>query len=143
MAINKPILLVEMGQDNTPSAWAILNELGMAGHAVRRSNVEEVLAYLGEPHVEKPTAVLLDGFEPHENGLNLLRTLKSSERFKSIPVIVLAAGADDPASIDECYRIGVAGYITKSSNHSELLDAVRTIHEYWTLSESPVYISDR
>ena len=139
MVSNKPILLVEMRQDSTPSAWDILNELGIAGRVVRRSNAGEALAYLQETRVEKPTVIFLDGFEPDENGLDLIRTFKYSERFGSIPVIPLAATANDPAAIDECYRIGVAGYIVKSSNRSELLEAVRTVHQYWTLSESPVY----
>lgn len=138
MASSKPILLVEMGQEGAPSAWGVLSELGVAGRIIRRPSGEEALAYLQENHVEKPAAIFLDGFEPDANGLNLLRTLKSSERFKSIPLIVLASTAEDPAAIDECYRIGIAGYIAKSSNRSELIDAVRAVHEYWTLSELPV-----
>jgi DNA-binding NarL/FixJ family response regulator len=138
MAGSKPILLVEMSPDGTPGAWSILSQLGMAEHVIRRQNVEEALNCLEGGRAEKPAMIFLDGFEPNERGLDLLRTLKGSERFKSIPVIVLAATTDDPAAIDECYRIGIAGYIPRSSNRTELTDAVRTIHEYWTLSELPV-----
>jgi DNA-binding NarL/FixJ family response regulator len=138
MASSKPILLVESRQDGTPSAWEILEELGDAGRIVRRPSGIDALTYLLERRIEKPSVIFLDGFVPDANGIGLLKTLKGNERLKSIPVIVLAATGDNAAGIDECYRIGVAGYIIKSENREELVKAVRTVHAYWTLSELPV-----
>ena len=138
MVGNKPILLVEMRWDGMPTAWSILNELGVAERVVRWAYADEAIAHLQENRIEKPAVILLDSFEPDENGLGLLKTLKSDERLKSIPVIVLATTDDDPAAIDECYRIGVVGYIVKSNDRRKLIDAMRAVHEYWTLSELPV-----
>ncbi len=137
MAPDKPILLVEMCRDGTPSAWSILSELGMAARIVRLPSVQNVLEQLEKGGVERPAVMFLDGFEPNAQGLEFLRKLKESERFKSIPVIALAAAATDPAAIDECYRIGIAGYIPKSEDRNELINAVRAVHEYWSLSELP------
>jgi DNA-binding NarL/FixJ family response regulator len=138
MAGNKPILLIDMCPGDMPDAWTILSELGEAERVVRRSSVEEALTFLRGNHVEKPAVIFIDGFEPDAKGFEHLKMFKGNEKFKSIPVIVLAMKADDPAAIDECYRIGVAGYIARSKDLNELISEVRTIREYWTLSELPV-----
>jgi CheY-like chemotaxis protein len=132
----RPILLVEVGRDSQLMAWEVLCELGEAGHVVRQPDVEQALAHLREKGADRPAVILLDGFEPNEDGLDLLRTLKGDESLKSIPLVVLAAAAD-VMTIDECYRIGVAGYIVKSDDRRELADAMRAVQEYWTLSELP------
>jgi DNA-binding NarL/FixJ family response regulator len=138
MAGNKPILLIDMCPSDTPDAWTILSELGTVDHAVHLSSVEEALLYLQASPVEKPAVMFIDGFVPDAKGLEHLRMLKGNEKLRSIPVIVLATRADDPAAIDECYRIGIAGYIAKSNDVNDLISEINTIREYWTLSELPV-----
>jgi len=138
MAGNKPLLSVDMCSSDVPDAWTILSELGTVDHVVRRESVDEALAFLRGNPPEKPAVIFIDGFVPDEKGFEQLRMLKNNETFKSIPVIVLATKADDPAAVDECYRIGVAGYIARSNDLNELIGEVRTIREYWTLSELPV-----
>ena len=39
--------------------------------------------------------------------------------------------------VEECFRLGAAGYITKPTHYEKLLEMIRTIHTYWTLSEIP------
>ncbi len=134
----KPVLLIELCPGDMPDAWTILSELGTVEHVIRRKSVEEALTLLQGNQLEKPAVIFIDGFEPDGKGFEQLRMLKGNETFKSIPVIVLATKADDPAAIDECYRIGVAGYIARSHDVNELISEVRTIREYWTLSELPV-----
>jgi DNA-binding NarL/FixJ family response regulator len=33
--------------------------------------------------------------------------------------------------------LGAAGYMTKSSDTEELCETIRTVYEYWSLSELP------
>jgi DNA-binding NarL/FixJ family response regulator len=47
------------------------------------------------------------------------------------------SGSGDRVDITECFRGGAAGYMVKPSDHKQLIDMIRTIHAYWTLSESP------
>ena len=133
----KPVLLVEAVADQTPAAWDVLLELGIAKRVVRTSNGDEALTYARENRTNMPVVILVDGFEPNQSGFDWLRSIKSDRKLRSIPIIVLGT-RNDPEMIDECYRLGVAGYIVKSDNRDELVDAMRAVHEYWTLSEVPV-----
>lgn len=62
----------------------------------------------------KPDLVLLDLGMPVMDGLACLRHMRSNKRLKSVPVFVLSAEADR-ARIVEAVKLGIAGYILKSS----------------------------
>ena len=56
--------------------------------------------------------VLLDLILPVLDGYQVLRIIKSNERTKRIPVIVLTT-ADDAREVSRCYDLGCNLYITK------------------------------
>jgi CheY-like chemotaxis protein len=138
MAGNKTILLVEMRGGGQSAVWEVLRELGISERVKRAMSPKEALAGLRASSGETPAVILLDGFQPDDNGLDLLRAIKASEEAGSIPVIALAETVADRAAVDECYRIGVAGYIPRGTDRDETVRALRTMDEYWALSELPV-----
>jgi CheY-like chemotaxis protein len=73
---------------------------------------------------------------PKMNGLEFLRTIKTDENLKKIPVIVLTTSSQEE-DVVESFNFGVAGYIVKSVDYIEFTQAIKTINSYWTLSKVP------
>jgi two-component system, sensor histidine kinase and response regulator len=63
--------------------------------------------------------LLLDIEMPHLNGFSLLEEIRSDERLRHLPVIMLT-GRDDIASIDRAYQLGANSFATKPVNWRQL-----------------------
>ncbi len=85
---------------------------------------------------ERPAIVLLDVKELTEDGIRLLRSLKSHRQLRSVPVVVLTSSPEEQDRI-KSFDLGVAGYIVKPSSFEEFARVIKTIVLYWTLSEVP------
>ena len=73
---------------------------------------------------ERPNAVLLDVRMPHKNGIDVLRTLKSSDELP--PTILLTTFDDDEALLDGM-KAGARGFLLKDVSLERLTDAIRTV----------------
>ena len=73
--------------------------------------------------------LLLDIEMPQLNGLSLLHEIRSDEKLRHLPVIMLT-GHDDIASIDQAYHIGANAFATKPVNRRQLSyqDSIRPPH---------------
>jgi CheY-like chemotaxis protein len=137
MLYTKPILLIEGAQATSPTIKEALDELGMTSNVVHVHDVERALERLSSRQHVEPAVIFLDGSTHGRDGLELLRTIKSDPRLGTIPVIVLAPSAD-ARIVNESFALGAAGFVVKSLCREEFVEAVRAIHDYWTLSEVPV-----
>jgi len=81
---------------------------------------------------KKPKVILLDLKLPKVDGLEILRKIKSDERTKDIPVVVLTSSKEEKDRI-ESYRLGVNSYIAKPVDFSRFTEAVRELGFYWLL----------
>ena len=79
--------------------------------------------------------VLLDLKLPKVNGLQVLQELKSDDRTKAIPVIVLTTSKEERDLISS-YKCGVNSYIQKPVSFSDFQDVVRQLGMYWLLVNS-------
>ena len=70
--------------------------------------------------------VLLDIEMPHLNGFSLLEEIRSDERLRHLPVIMLT-GRDDIASIDRAYQLGANSFATKPVNWRQLSYQIRYV----------------
>ena len=70
--------------------------------------------------------LLLDIEMPNLNGLSLLEEIRSDERLKHLPVIMLT-GHDDIASIDRAYQLGANSFATKPVNWRQLSYQIRYV----------------
>ena len=113
-----------------------LERLEINSPMIRFSNGGEALEYMISPSNKKPWIVLTDLNTPEMNGFEFLRTIKTHESLKRSIVIILS-GSSTERDVDECFRLGAAGYITKPPDYKTLLDMIRTIHAYWSLSKVP------
>ena len=67
--------------------------------------------------------VMLDLNLPVVDGYRVLEAMKSDDRTKSIPVIVLTT-TDDIQEINRCYELGCNIYITKPVQYEQFADAI-------------------
>jgi len=132
----KPILLLE---DDTVDAMTVkraLKDLKVTNPLVRTANGEEALAYLGDEKNTKPCVILLDLNMPKMNGIEFLKVVKTDEKLKRIPAIVLTTSKDDQDRI-QTFQFNVAGFIVKPVDYKKFVEAMRILDLYWTLSELP------
>jgi CheY-like chemotaxis protein len=136
MTNNKTLLLVEDDDIDARTVQRALKELHLTDPLARVTNGEQALAWLRDPAHGKPGLILLDLNLPVMNGIEFLQVAKGDEQLRSIPVVVLTTSrleADKVAS----FNLSVAGYMVKPVDYMQFVEVVRTIHLYWTLSETP------
>src|SRR4029077_1325996 len=69
---------------------------------------------LGAIQAEPPDLILLDILMPKVTGTEVLRALRSDERTRAIPVLILTNSSKE-SDVREIEKLGVAGYRVKSN----------------------------
>ena len=83
-----------------------------------------------------PKVILLDLKLPKVNGLEVLKKIKSDERTRYIPVVVLTSSREGP-DIKTCYDLGVNSYIVKPVEFEKFFKVVEDLGLYWILLNQP------
>ncbi len=93
-------------------------------------------AYAARDASKAPKVILLDLKLPKMNGMEVLKALKSDDRTKTIPVVVVTSSRED-SDIKAAYALGANSYIVKPVEFEEFLDAMSNIGLYWLLVNQP------
>lgn len=83
-----------------------------------------------------PKIILLDLKMPKIDGLEVLKKIKSDQRTKIIPVVLLTSSNEDKDIIDS-YKLGVNSYIVKPVEFENFVKAVTDVGLYWLLVNQP------
>jgi two-component system response regulator len=94
--------------------------------------------YAGRNPQEKPKVILLDLNMPKINGIEVLKKLKSDDRLKSIPVVVLTSSKEDP-DIEKCYALGANSYIVKPVDFESFQKTIADLGMYWLVLNQSKY----
>ena len=136
------ILLVEDSPNDAELTLEALAEHNLANGVEWVHDGEEALDYLycrgkfaGHENNDL-SAILLDLKLPKVDGLEVLRIVKSDERLKFLPVVVLTSSREERDMI-ESYRLGVNAYVVKPVNFHEFIDAVKELGVFWALINEP------
>lgn len=141
---NIEILLVE---DSLEDATLVIRSLkkNNLGNSLRHLSdgaeaLEFIFAkgkYAGRNIDDKPKLILLDLKMPKVNGLEVLKEIKSDERTKSIPVVIMTSSREDKDLV-ESYKLGVNGFVIKPVSFDNFSKAVADLGMYWLMvNQSP------
>lgn len=89
-------------------------------------------AYAARSESSTTRLVLLDLKLPKVDGLEVLRRMKSDDRARVIPVVVLTSSNQEKDVVDS-YRLGVNSYIVKPVDFDKFVEAVKQLGLYWLL----------
>lgn len=115
------ILVVE---DEPAIQELIAVNLTFAGHKVLRALDAEQAKIL--INAELPDLILLDWMLPSTSGLSLARSLRSNERTREIPIIMLTAKSEEADKV-EGLESGADDYITKPFSPKELMARIKAV----------------
>ena len=131
------ILLVEDNADEEALTRRALKTDHMKIELVVAHDGVEALDYLfaagdhaGRDPSVMPRLVLLDLKLPKVTGLEVLERLRSDDRTKLLPVVILSLSHEAKDIIDG-YTLGANSYIRKPVNFSQFHDAIRNVTDYW------------
>jgi two-component system, response regulator len=77
-----------------------------------------------------PRLILLDLKMPRVGGLEVTRALKSDDRTKQIPIVIMTSSKEE-SDIAESYNLGVNSYIVKPLDFDALAEVAREAGYYW------------
>ncbi len=97
----------------------------------------EALDFIFREPARPPKLILLDLKLPKVSGLEVLREIKSDERTRSIPVVVLTSSREDP-DIAAAYALGANSYVVKPVDFGAFVEAMSTLGLYWLLVNQTV-----
>ncbi|HWJ30501.1 MAG TPA: response regulator [Flavisolibacter sp.] len=144
--MNEPIdiILAEDNHNDAEMTMRALKKNNIVNNILHLEDGEEVLDYVfatgpyaGRNMENIPKVILLDLKMPKVDGLEVLRKIKSDERTKIIPVVLLTSSKEDK-DIMEGYRLGVNSYIVKPVEFENFVKAVSEIGLYWLLINQTV-----
>ena len=83
-----------------------------------------------------PVLVLLDLKMPKVDGFEVLRRIKSDERLRMIPVVILTSSREEKDLV-ESYRLGVNAYVVKPVDFEQFVEAVKDLGLFWLVVNEP------
>lgn len=138
----KTILLVEDNPNDVELTMEALAENNIANAVDLASDGEEALDYLyckgkfSSRSPVNPGVILLDLKLPKVNGLEVLGKIRSDDRLKLIPVVILTSSREEKDLV-EGYRLGVNAYVVKPVDFNEFVKAIRTLGLFWAIINEP------
>jgi two-component system response regulator len=138
------ILLVEDNPDDELLAMRALRKNNVMNEVVVARNGVEALDYLfaSGPHAGRDTStmprlILLDLKLPKVDGLEVLKRLRSDERTRLLPVVILTSSKEREDML-KGYGLGANSYVRKPVNFEQFVKAVEQLKLYWLgLNEAP------
>src|ERR1700751_3666120 len=136
------ILLVEDDPKDVELTLTALEEYHLANEVVVAKDGEEALDYLHcrgnfkARSSDSPAVLLLDLKLPKVDGLEVLQQIKSNERLKLIPVVVLTSSQEEKDMM-RSYTLGVNAYVVKPVDFHEFVNAIKELGVFWALINQP------
>lgn len=123
------ILLVEDNKGDVVLITEALEEANRNLTIQTLSDGEQAINYLGESS-GLPDIILLDINLPRVNGHEVLRFIKSSEKLRKIPVVMLTTSSAE-ADVTKSYNLHANCFITKPADVYEYNHVVESIEKFW------------
>ncbi|MBM2841047.1 MAG: rcp1 [Bacteroidetes bacterium] len=132
------ILLVEDNYEHLRLTKYILKHSKVPGKVFVARDGQEAVDFLyqrnkfSDPQLHpRPNLVLLDLNIPRINGREVLKIIKSDDRLKDIPVVVVSS-SEREEDVNYATEAGAAAYISKSGGFERLSKELATVYTYAT-----------
>ena len=139
------ILLVEDDADDAALTLRALKQRNVGDRVYHVIDGDEALEFIFATNLygewepaNAPKVILLDLKLRKVSGLEVLRELKSQDRTKTIPVVVLTSSREEIQNI-ESYRLGVNSYVVKPVDSKKFAQAIGDVGYYWLMVNQPPY----
>ena len=130
---NLSILLVEDNPRDAELTLRAFRKHNLANSVSVAHDGVEALDILFDPDgAERPRVILLDLKLPKLDGLEVLRRLKSDDRTRSIPVVVVTSSNQDP-DIKTAYELGANSYVVKPVDFESFMKTMSELGFYWLM----------
>jgi CheY-like chemotaxis protein len=136
------ILIVEDDPNDVELTLTALADYNLANEVVVTRDGQQALDYLyckGEFNTRStgnPAVMLLDLKLPKVSGLEVLQQIKSDERLKMMPVVVLTSSNEEKDMV-RSYSLGVNAYVVKPVDFHEFVNAVKELGVFWAVINEP------
>lgn len=87
---------------------------------------QELMETLQEKVPPPPDLIFLDLNMPRKTGVDCLKEIRTNQKLKSIPVIILSTSSQTQY-IEETYKLGANRYIQKPNSFAELKTAISSV----------------
>jgi DNA-binding response OmpR family regulator len=136
------ILLVEDDPKDVELTLTALEEYNLANEVIVARDGEEALEYLYSRgkfktrSSDNPAVMLLDLKLPKVDGLEVLKQVKSEEKLRMIPVVVLTSSKEEKDMVAS-YKLGVSAYVVKPVDFHEFVNAIKELGIFWAVINEP------
>jgi DNA-binding response OmpR family regulator len=134
--------MVEDDPKDVELTLTALDEYNLANEVVVTRDGEEALDYLycrgnfSTRSNDNPAVLLLDLKLPKVDGLEVLEQIKSDDKLKMIPVVVLTSSHEEKDMVAS-YKLGVNAYVVKPVDFHEFVNAIKELGVFWAVINQP------
>lgn len=140
------ILLVEDNKSDAMLTIRALKKHNLANHLVHLIDGAQALDFVfgkgefeGRDVENKPKVIFLDIKMPKVSGLEVLRIIKSDDRTKLIPVVMMTSSKQEK-DILESHQLGVNSYVVKPVGFENFSKTIAELGFYWlAINNSPEF----
>jgi len=136
------IIMIEDDEGHARLIEKNIRRAGITNEIIPFALGSEALAFIaeksrtGQASDDRRILVLLDLNLPDMSGLDILAKVKTDERTKRIPIIVLTT-TDDKVEIQKCYELGCSAYVKKPLEYEAFANSVRQLGLFFSIIELP------
>ncbi|NID17187.1 response regulator [Luteibacter yeojuensis] len=134
----RTILLVEDSMADAEMAIDALREAKLANPIVHLEDGVDCLdwlhrrgAFADRPEGD-PAVILLDIKMPRMDGLEVLTQLRTEDRWKRLPVVILSSSREE-SDLARSWDLGVNAYVLKPVDVQQFFTAVQTLGHFWAV----------
>ena len=138
----KRILLVEDDPRDIELIMEALGDYKLANEVIVANDGEEAMDYLycrgnfKSRLSGNPAVVLLDLKLPKVSGMEVLKQIRSDEKLKVIPIVILTSSREERDLI-ESYKLGINAYVVKPVDFHDFVEAVKDLGIFWAVVNEP------
>ncbi len=131
------IILVEDNKSDAMLTTRALKKHNLANSLIHLVDGAQALDYIfgrgefeGRNIQDRPRVIFLDIKMPKVSGLEVLTVLKSDERTKQIPIVMMTSSQEEK-DIIESHKLGVNSYVVKPVGFENFSKTIADLGFYW------------